>query len=104
MKIKCNNCGREMSLAELLGYLEVYLLKALASATVAFLIPLLKERFSRPAQATTKGWIDDTMASAANAFHISCPKCKKDYCWDPWPDDQVKEQNKQSQEQSSSSI
>ena len=104
MKIKCNNCSREMSLAELLGYLEVYLLKVLVPAVVTFLLPLLKERFSKPTQATTKGWIDDTMASAANAFHISCPKCKKDNCWDPWPDNQLKCQNKQDNKQSSSSI
>jgi hypothetical protein len=34
-----------------------------------------------------KGILDDEMAVFANEyFNIHCPKCKKEDCWDPYPE------------------
>lgn len=89
MRIKCNNCGREMYLGELIGYAEAYLLKAVAPIIVDFLLQTLKDSLLTP----KKGFIDNQMASAATIFGVSCPKCKKIDCWDPAPEVVTEQKN-----------
>jgi hypothetical protein len=77
MKIKCSNCGHELHLAELLGYAEAYLLKAIAPIAVLFLIQIIRRHLLTP----ERGIIEDQMIAAARVFEISCSECKKVDCW-----------------------
>ena len=93
MKMRCNNCGREMHLSELIGYAEAYLLKAIAPVGVLFLVQAIEHYLLTP----KKGFIDDQMASFASTFKISCPKCKNVDCWDPAPEKPAEPMNNQIQ-------
>jgi len=78
MKIRCINCGKEMTGAELLGHAEAYILKTVAPALGLFFMEMLKNYLSSP----KRGFFDDTMAGLANACNVICPKCKTVGSWE----------------------
>ncbi len=101
MKIRCNKRQREMNFAELLGYLEVYLIKVLESVMVNFIVQMAKDWLS----ILTRGVVDDQMASLANNFKISCPNCESIGHWDPAPEiNKVKNNKKTKNSQINSGI
>lgn len=88
----CRKCKRIITLSELGGYACGHFAKLFfASGLALCLAQALKDYFSNP----TKGFIDEIMAGACNGLLMSCPKCQKTNCWDPLPEIEQKQEEKQ---------
>lgn len=98
--IKCNNCGREMGLAEFLTYPEAYLLKLIAASLVPLFISALAQKIAIDAKENKhakKGLIDESMAGLAKNFSIECPICGE-INWYPLSQQAPKKNKKKSNE------
>ncbi len=80
--IKCNNCAREMDLAEFLTYPEAYLMKFIMPLVVPFIVTAIKNEIlartitaAGSAGVEARGFIDNSMAGLAHNFSIACPNC-----------------------------
>jgi len=94
MRMICRECKRIISIHELTGYAGGHFLKLLLSAGLAtWLASAIKDYFSDK----TRGFVDENMAGACNAFQMACPKCQKTSCWDPLPEIELEQQEEDKQ-------
>ncbi len=83
LRIRCNNCEREMHFFEFMGYAEVYLVTAIGAVLAPFALKKLVDYLATPITTPpTKGLIDMPMATFARQFFIKCPDCGECF-WQP---------------------
>lgn len=85
MNMKCRACSREMNQAEFLTHLGIWFVKQLGPLAAEGLMRIVMSYFG-----LTRGILDSVMVATAHDLGFQCPQCKKDTCWDPAPESELK--------------